>query len=173
MVTPANEVKTQSDIREELEKKVLTFMAASTYEALPSQLANERGITFTPLVPETFDEKDPAASSNTLVIDYEHSDPAPEKGNMMMSDSKKDNTQLFDVIYDLTNRLVIKLNISNGLENGPSILKLLSVSNLATIGQFSYEMASLLRIMQGGSVKTDFNSFVLAARDNRKSLDRR
>ena len=104
--------QTQEDIREALEKKVLTYMAASNYEAIPKLLVAERGISFTQLPPKQFDEEDPAASSCILVIDHEPDNPSTEKGNYLISDSKKDYSQLFDLLYDLTKMLVIKLSIN-------------------------------------------------------------
>ena len=168
------EVKTQVDIREALEKKVLTFMTASTYEAMPNLMVAERGISFTQLPPKVFDDTDPAAASTIMVIDYEPDNPSPLKGNYLMSDSKKDYTQTFDLIYDLTNMMVIKLNISTGSQQGErNIVKFLVVSQEAKMSEFSFEVAALLNVMRGGTVDDQYNSFVLAIGDNRNADERR
>ena len=168
------EVKTQIDIREALEKKVLTFMTASTYEAMPNLMVAERGISFTQLPPKVFEDNDPAAASTVLVIDYEPENPSPVKGNYLMSDSKKDYTQTFDLIYDLTNMMVIKLNISTGSQNGErNIVKFLVVSQEAKMEEFCFEMAALLNVMRGGTVDDQYNSFVLAIGDNRNADEKR
>ena len=168
------EVKTQVDIREALEKKVLTFMTASTYEAMPKLMVDERGISFTQLPPKVFDENDPAASSTVLVIDYEPENPSPLKGNYLISDSKKDYTQTFDLIYDLTNMMVIKLNISTGSQfSERNIVKFLVVSQDAKMGEFCFEIAALLNVMRGGAVDDQYNSFALAIGDNRNADEKR
>ena len=162
--------KTQADIREELEKKVLTYTAASIYEALPKLLVSERGISFTQLPARQFNEFDPAASSNTLVIDFETENPLPEKGNYLISDSKKDYTQLFDLIYDLTKMIVVKLTISNGSQSSEQeIVKFLVVAPQAKMEEFCYEITAMLKIMQGGVVDDKYNSFVLIFKSNHAS----
>ena len=93
VVGQENEVKTRMDIREALEKKVLTFMIASTYEAMPKQMALDRGISFTQLPSREWDENDPAANVSVLVLDYTPENPNPTKGNYNMADSKRDYTQ--------------------------------------------------------------------------------
>ena len=174
MVTPVTKAQFQSDIREALEKKVLTFMAASSYEAVPAQMASERGLTFTPLPPMEFDEADPAANSCIMVIDHDASEPSPENGNYLISDSKKDYTQMFDLLFDLTNMLVVKLKISNGTDNeSQNLVKYLVVNINTNMEELCYELSALLKIMQGGSVGKGYNSFVLAVRDNRNSIERR
>ena len=164
---PVKGVKTQADIREALEKKVLTYTAASIYEALPKLLIAERGISFTQLPPKKFIYDDPAANSCILIIDYEPENPAPEKGNYLISDSKKDYTQLFDLLYDLTNMVVIKLTISNGsLRSEQRITKYLVVAARATMAEFCFEITALLKIMQGGVVDEKYNSFALILKSN-------
>lgn len=162
-----------ADIREALEKKILSFTAASTYEALPNLLITERGITFTQLPPRKFDDDDPVANCCTLVIDYDGENPSPQKGNYMISDSKRDFTQLFDLIYDLTNMMVVKLFISNGSQEGEQkLVKYLVVSPQAKMGDFCHEITALLKIMQGGIVDDKYNSFVLIIHSNLHTTDR-
>ena len=162
-----------ADIREALEKKILSYTAASTYEALPHLLVTERGISFTQLPPLDFDDDNPVASCSTLVIEFEGENPSPEKGNYLVSDSKRDYTQFFDLIYDLTKWLVVKLYISDGSQNGEqNIIKYLVVSPQAKMENFCHEVTSLLKIMQGGVVDDKFNSFALIIRSNLHTNDR-
>lgn len=167
MFIPDKTGVTQADIREALEKKVLTYTAASIYEALPKLLIAERGISFTQLPPSEFDDVDPAANSSILVVDFENDNPAPEKGNYLISDSKKDYTQLFDLLYDLTKMMVIKLVISDGSQLGEqNIVKFLVVAPQTKMKEFCFEITALLKIMQGGFVDDKFNSFVLLFKSN-------
>ena len=163
----------QSDIREALEKKILSFTAASTYEALPNLLVTERGITFTQLPPKEFDPNNPVATCCVLVIDFDGANPSPEKGNYLVSDSKRDYTQFFDLIYDLTNWMVVKLFISDGSQEGEQkIVKYLVVSPQAKMGEFCHEVTSLLKIMQGGVVDDKYNSFAFIIKSNMHTDDR-
>ena len=166
--------QTPEDIREALEKKVLTYMAASNYEAIPKLLVAERGISFTQLPPKQFDEEDPAASSCILVIDHEPENPSMEKGNYLISDSKKDYSQLFDLLYDLTKMLVIKLSITNGSPNSEQkIIKYLVVATQTKMNEFCYEITALLKIMQGGTVDDKYNSFVLILKSNQSTYQKK
>ena len=168
------QVKTQMDIREALEKKILTFMTASTYEALPSQMAVERGISFTQLPPTSWDKNDPAATVRILLIDFVSENPTPGKGNYTISDSRKDYTQLFDLIYDLTNMLVMKLDIMTGPpQQEKCVTKLLVATQDTTIPQFTYAVTAMLKLMNGGIINETYKSFVLAVKDNRDALSRR
>lgn len=151
----------------------MSFTAASTYEALPKLLVTERGLTFTQLPPKEFDDDDPVANCCAFVIDFDGKNPSPEKGNYLVSDSKRDYTQLFDLIYDLTNMLVVKLFISNGSQNGEQqIVKYLVVSPQARMGDLCHEITALLQIMQGGVVNDKYNSFALIIRSNLHTTDR-
>lgn len=166
--------KSQADIREALEKKVLSFTAASNYEALPKLLIIDRGMSFTQLPPRQFSDTDPAANSCILVVDYEEENPAPEKGNYLVADSKRDYTQLFDFLFDLTNMLVIKITISNGSQNSEqNIVKFLVVNPQAKLAEFNFEIAALLKIMQGGFVDDKYNSFVILLKSNHNAHKRR
>ena len=159
--------KTQADIREELEKKVLSFTAASIYEALPNLLVTERGITFTQLPSKEFVYDDPASKSCVMVIDFDDDNPAPDRGNYLISDSKRDYSQLFNLLYDLTNMVVIKLTISNGVNSDPmKITKYLVVAAQAKMAEFCYEITALLKVMKEGVIDNKYNSFVLAIRSN-------
>ena len=156
-----------------MEKKILSFTAASTYEALPKLLVTERGLTFTQLPPREFDDVNPVANCCTFVIDFDGENPAPEKGNYLVSDSKRDYTQLFDLIYDLTNMMVVKVFISNGSQNGEhKIVKYLAISPQARMDDVYHEITALLKIMQGGVVDDKYNSFALIIRSNLQTKDR-
>ena len=170
---PNKEAQSLADIREALEKKILTYTTASTYEALPKLLVSERGITFTQLPPREFEEENPVANCCTLLIDFDGENPSPEKGNYLVSDSKRDYTQLFDLIYDLTKMLVVKLSITNGsLQGEQSIVKYLVVNPQAKMKDFCHEITSLVKIMQGGIVGDKFNSFALIIKSNLNTPDR-
>lgn len=80
---------TRADLRRGLEKKLLTYMVADTYEKFPDKLAQERGMSFTPLPPLNVDRSNPALNSSCMVIDHEPHNPAPEKGNLMIPDSEE------------------------------------------------------------------------------------
>ena len=81
---------------------------------------------------------------------------------------------MFDLKFDLTNMNVIKLNIKMGsLSSERSIVKYLVALQDTTIQQFTYAITALLKLMQGGSIKDLYNSFVLSVNDNRNSSDRR
>ena len=167
VILPKEKSKTQADIRETLEKKRLTFSVASTYEALPRLLVSERGISFTQLPPQKFDVNDPVANCCTFVIDFEMDNPSPEKGNYLVSDSKRDYTQLFDLIYDLTKMMVVKLGISNGSQDSEQkIVKYLAVVPQAKMGDVCHEITALLKIMTGGEIDDKYNSFVLILGSN-------
>lgn len=77
----------RADLRRALQKKVLTFMLADTYDKFPKKLAIERGMTFTPLVPKEVDRTNPAVHSNCLLADHDPKDPSPQKGNLLMPDT--------------------------------------------------------------------------------------
>ena len=156
-----------------MEKKILSFTAASTYEALPKLLVTERGLTFTQLPPREFEEDNPVANCCTFVIDFDGENPTPAKGNYLVSDSKRDYTQFFDMIYDLTNMLVVKVFISDGSQKGEQkIVKYLVVSPQTRMEDLCHEITALLKIMQGGVVDDRYNSFALIIRSNLHTDDR-
>ena len=153
---------------------MLSFTAASNYEALPKLLIIDRGMSFTQLPPREFSDSDPAANSCILIVDYDEENPAPEKGNYLVSDSKRDYTQLFDFLYDLTNMLVIKLTISNGSPNSEqNIIKFMVVNPQAKLAEVNFEITALLKMMQGGFVDDKYNSFVILLKSNHNAHKRR
>ena len=85
----ASATPTRADLRRGLEKKILTFMMADTYEKFPSKLIQERGITFTPLPPLLVDRSNPALNSACMVLDHEGRDPSPQKGNLLIPDTEE------------------------------------------------------------------------------------
>ena len=77
---------TRADLRRALQKKSLTFLLADFYDKFPKNLAIERGLTFTPLVPRIPDRTNPAKNSACLLADHDAKDPSPQKGNFLMPD---------------------------------------------------------------------------------------
>ena len=73
----------ESELRQAAEQNVLMYILALLYEQNPQQLVLERGLTFTPLVPETFDETDPAANVNCINIDFDNEDNNIANNNML------------------------------------------------------------------------------------------
>ena len=78
---------TRAEMREGLEKKVLTLALADLYGKFPAKLAMERGITFTPMPNWRQDRTSPASNSCLLSVDHDAYDPSPQKGNLMLSDN--------------------------------------------------------------------------------------
>ena len=64
----------ESELRQAAEQNVLMYILALLYEQNPQQLVLERGLTFTPLIPDDFDIKDPAAKVNCINIDFDNED---------------------------------------------------------------------------------------------------
>ena len=84
-----NMTETTSELRQAAEKNVLTYLTALGYEQKPRQLILERGLIFSPLPPDLIDEKDPAANSNVLAVDFDDSDISPANGNRLATMSGK------------------------------------------------------------------------------------
>ena len=78
---------TRADLRRALQKKTLTLMLTDFFDKFPKNLAIERGINFTPLVPKDVDRTNPASNTNCLLVDHDATDPSPEKGNFLMPDN--------------------------------------------------------------------------------------
>ena len=85
----SSSIPTRADLRRGLEKKLLTYMVADTYEKFPSKLAQERGMSFTPLPPMMADRSNPAHNSCCMLIEHESKNPAPEKGNLLIPDTEE------------------------------------------------------------------------------------
>ena len=77
----------RADLRRALQKKLMTFMLADTFDKFPKKLALERGLTFTPLVPKDVDRTNPASNTKCLLVDHDPRDPSPQKGNLLMPDT--------------------------------------------------------------------------------------
>jgi len=77
---------TRAELRRALQKKSLTVLLAEFFDKFPKNLAIERGITFTPLVPRVADRTNPAKNSACLLADHDATDPSPQKGNFLMPD---------------------------------------------------------------------------------------
>ena len=77
---------TRVDLRQAIEKEVLSYMVAVQYDKCRDKLANERATTFTPLPPAELAMIDPASKSCISIIDYNSNDPVPQAGNFLISD---------------------------------------------------------------------------------------
>ena len=78
---------TRVDLRQAIEKEVLSYMVAVQYDKCRDKLANERATNFTPLPPAEPGMIDPAAKSCISLVDYNASDPVPQAGHYLISDS--------------------------------------------------------------------------------------
>ena len=85
----ANQAPNRAELRRALEKKLLTVMMAENYDKFPAKLAQERGMTFTPLPPLVSDRSNPALNSKCLLMDHDPRDPSPEKGNLLIPDTEE------------------------------------------------------------------------------------
>ena len=86
---PDKPVENRMELNRMVEKGVLSYILAQTYDKKPAQMSLEQRLTFTPLVPETWSAEDPAASSDILIVDFEPGQPLPQNGNALVPDSKK------------------------------------------------------------------------------------
>ena len=82
--TPAMESRV--DLRQAIEKEVLSYMIAVQYDKCRDKLANERAMIFTPLPPAESGLIDPAANSCITLLDYDANDPLPQAGHYLISD---------------------------------------------------------------------------------------
>ena len=73
----------QSDLRQAAEKNVLTYLIALGYDQKPRQMILERGLTFTPLPPDSIKIEDPASGTNVIIVDYCNVDISPINGNRL------------------------------------------------------------------------------------------
>ena len=73
----------RSRLREEAEKKVLTYLAALGFEQKPSQWAKERGLVFLTLPTHHYDPNDPGKTANVILIDFDNLDPSIINGNYL------------------------------------------------------------------------------------------
>jgi len=101
--TPAME--TRVDLRQAIEKEVLSYMVAVQYDKCRDKLANERATTFTPLPPAEPGIIDPAAKSCISLIDFNADDPVPQAGNFLISDSPTGNMKYR--LVNLTKRSIL------------------------------------------------------------------
>ena len=72
-----------SEMREAAERNVLAYITAMLYEQNPRQWMLERGLTFSPLVPESFTSEDPAALSSGIAVDYDGDSPSVTNANAL------------------------------------------------------------------------------------------
>ena len=78
-----------SKLREEAEKKVLTYLAALGFEQKPSQWAKERGLVFLTLPTQKYDPSDPGKTANVILIDFDNEDPSIMNGNYLTPNHRK------------------------------------------------------------------------------------
>ena len=108
---------TRAEMRQGLEKKVLTLALADAYGRFPARLAVERGITFTPMPNWNVDRNNPACNSCLLSLDHDANDPSPQKGNLMLPDN--DEGKNLDVIFYDSSKLKTFFRLYT--DGGPSI----------------------------------------------------
>ena len=75
------------DLRQAIEKEVLTYLVALQFDQKKDKLVQERNTTFTPLPKENAPKSDPAAKSCISLIDYDDNDPMPQSGHYIIPDS--------------------------------------------------------------------------------------
>ena len=92
--TPAME--TRVDLRQAIEKEVLSYMVAVQYDKCRDKLANERATVFTPLPSAESGIIDPAANSCIALIDYNATDPVPQAGHYLISDVPTGKSNLYN-----------------------------------------------------------------------------
>ena len=81
--TPA---MTRVDLREAIEKELLSYLVALQYDKKRNKMAEERNTNFTPLPVENFNRADPAATSMMALVDYDPLDPQPQTGHALIPD---------------------------------------------------------------------------------------
>ena len=75
------------DLRQAIEKEVLTYLVALQFDQKKEKLVQERNTTFTPLPKEKAPKNDPAARSCIGFVDYDDKDPMPQSGHYIIPDS--------------------------------------------------------------------------------------
>ena len=94
-------METRVDLRQAIEKEVLSYMVAVQYDKCRDKLANERATNFTPLPPAEPGISNPAAKSCISLIDYNANDPVPQAGHFLISDSPSGKKIKFFSKYNL------------------------------------------------------------------------
>ena len=72
-----------SKLREEAEKKVLTYLAALGFEQKPAQWAKERGLVFLPIPTKNYDKNNPGKMANVVLVDFDNEDPSLKNSNFL------------------------------------------------------------------------------------------
>ena len=85
---PSEPVSNRLELNQVVEKGVLSYLLAQTYDKKPAKHALEQQLTFTPLVPRVWAPEDPAASSDILIVDFEEGEPLPQNGQYLVPGSK-------------------------------------------------------------------------------------
>ena len=86
---PEAPVSDRLALNEVVERGVLSYLLAQTYDKKPTKHALDQQLTFTPLVPKVWMPDDPAASSDILILDFEEtSEPSPQNGQYLVPGSK-------------------------------------------------------------------------------------
>ena len=73
----------QSDLREAVEKKVLTYLTALSYDQKPWQWARERGLKFLPIPALSYVKDDPAKTAWAILVDFDNLDPSILNANFL------------------------------------------------------------------------------------------
>ena len=95
MTGKTQRMSTRVDLRQAIEKEVLTYLTALQYDQNKEKLVQERNTTFTPLPKEKAPKADPAAKSHLGMIDYNEEDPMPQSGHYLISDSNNSKFRKF------------------------------------------------------------------------------
>ena len=87
---PKEPTENRVKLNQVIERGILSYLIAQSYDKKPIQRAREQKLVFTPLLPsQAWSADDPAAFSNVLLIEYEDEDPQPQNGQLLNSDNKK------------------------------------------------------------------------------------
>ena len=189
---PDRPVASRVELNQVVERGVLSYTLAQNYDKKPAKMALEQQLTFTPLVPKTWSSRDPAASSDILIVDYENGQPIPQNGHILVPSSKKGSfllqkaillykacflefKQVADMVFDLSHHQVAKLNIgflttaSERLQNVTT--KYMIFNPKIKMADFYHQIASIFGIMQDKSLDENFNSIVFAIEDNGVTME--
>ena len=98
-------METRVDLRQAIEKEVLSYMVAVQYDKCRDKLANERATFFTPLPSAESGMIDPASKSCISLIDYDASDPIPQAGHFLISDVNTGEHYYYYMFHVIINSL--------------------------------------------------------------------
>ena len=185
---------TRVDLRQAIEKEVLTYLTALQYDQQKDKLAEERKTTFTPLPKLNAPKNDPASKSCLAIVDVDEEDPMPQSGhyyvpdsptgwfkglfhlltNFLTNESYLEWDQTFDAVYDASCMMNARFNIGHlvpglaGMTN--SIIKTVLMHPNTTFADLYEEMAGCIKTMDGHELPKGCSSLVFALRDNGSAL---